>query len=225
MNCRKRISIYSPKSSELFRENIQTKIENKKKKTKRKCLNFKNWSETDDFLLKNLYKIYGNKWKIISTYFPTRTPYQLCYRIKSLKLPVTSSWDFDNDSENLSQNENDKYFKGEDRGFPFDLNKDIEESFFARLQTIKKAYELFEYKDSFKDLNLNENEDILFNDNYSKQIFIKKIVYILSELINDVGFLHMKYIRDDKNKHFLTLMRTCIRVKCALEKERKCLRK
>jgi hypothetical protein len=54
------------------------------KKIKKKCINFKNWSETDDNLLKRLFRNYGNKWKIIAKYFPSRTPYQLSYRIKTL---------------------------------------------------------------------------------------------------------------------------------------------
>jgi hypothetical protein len=55
-----------------------------KKKHKKKCQHFKNWAETDDLLLRRLFVNYGNKWKIIAKYFPSRTPYQLSYRMKTL---------------------------------------------------------------------------------------------------------------------------------------------
>lgn len=68
-------------------EEISMKNKNflRTKKAKKKCLNFKNWNSTDDYLLKVLFRNYGNKWKIISKYFPTRTPYQLSYRLKTLQ--------------------------------------------------------------------------------------------------------------------------------------------
>ena len=168
------------------------------KKTKKKCLNFKNWNEIDDSLLRRLFGNYGNKWKIIAKYFPTRTPYQLSYRMKTLKekddkkqqkkfktekcqeiiMPSKNSKDSDDESKTPDfSNENDSDAKIQQKIFSsseneiknYEKNEKIENSFFKKLNYINSLLKYHGKKsDAFSDLDLNENKNKNENENKNK---------------------------------------------------------
>lgn len=135
------------------------------KKTKKKCQNFKNWGDNEDKLLKRLFRIYGNKWKIIGKHFPTRTPYQLSYRIKTLS---------ENDKK-LS--ENMQNFQKEAPEIPSIYNENFEElnelnddygnENNNNLNDFKENSNQINFCQNFNNVLSNEHNDIINNNNFN----------------------------------------------------------
>jgi hypothetical protein len=129
------------------------KFEFFQKKFKSRCQNFKNWNETEDNLLRRLYRLYGNKWKIIGKYFSNRSPYQLCYRIKKLE-----------------ENSKENFFIGKRDNLQSEI---LENSFFDNLENLQKALKPIQrnrFRSNTKDnantdLELNEDLNIDFEKN------------------------------------------------------------
>jgi len=208
-------------------ENSQ-KSENKKfeliqRKSKSKCRNFKNWSEVEDNLLKRLFRIYGNKWKIIGKHFPSRTPYQLCYRIKTLD---------ENEKKNQEEQKNGKNFSevkiNLSQNSPISQNfsvrksgklfaEIIENSFFEKLENVEKALNSSKISRNANEKNLdfelnlneeNEKENFQLNLNFSET---KDCLNSLGFLLRDINYLSLLKEDEDENKHFLILLKNSIK--------------
>jgi len=108
----------------------------------------KDWSADEENLLMGLYKIYGNKWKIIASFFPKRSAYQLYYHMNILKRESKRS---KKDSDNISPSM--EYFQANTKlksnsgnlGNKKVKNKLIpqENSFFDNLDTLKGLFDKF----------------------------------------------------------------------------------
>lgn len=194
-----------------------------KKKPKKKCMNFKNWSNTDDSLLKRLFNNYGNKWKIIAKYFPSRTPYQLSYRMKILSEDKNNkAKDIDNQEElkfntrSFENSEvNEQNYSSENGNSSHKFT--IEKSFFENLNFFKKTIQFINAEENYEDLELSEEENSEFSDDFHKNKFILK----LENLIKDISYLSTEYCDLDKNQHFETLLETAVRAYYCLTKNKK----
>merc|ERR1711957_144242 len=138
------------------------------RKSKKKCKNFKNWNDIEDKLLQRLFRIYGNKWKIIGKHFLTRTPYQLCYRIKTLdeneKILTEEKKIVQNSTKSPSENFLQK--KKNFENFPENNSRKlfpeiVENSFFEKLENLEKIFEaskisMKKEENDIKVLGLNE---------------------------------------------------------------------
>jgi len=129
----------------------------KKKKKKSKCKKFKNWNCEEDNLLRRLFKIYGNKWKIIEKYFPNRTAYQLNYRVQKL-IKNLSKNDFQNNSQfettqiESKENSCSSYFKRIKKT----KTQILENSFFENFEKLNSLFE-FSNPQNFEGKKFNEN--------------------------------------------------------------------
>ena len=194
------------------------------RKSKKKCKNFKNWNDIEDNLLKRLFGIYGNKWKIIGKHFPTRTPYQLCYRLKTLNenekkeqlIPLEEKQNFD-----LQENE-----KKTSENFPTTgelFTEIVENSFFKKLENLQKIFEASQFptpkeNEEVKELELNEK-----SEESSVKTFpdMKETLSNLGYLLRDINYLSLLNEKNDKEKHFLILQRNTIKTYICLIKKMK----
>jgi hypothetical protein len=209
-------------SSEKSIENVQNKFDIEKK-FKSKCKNFKNWSEKEDSLLKRLFNVYGNKWKIIGKHFSNRTTYQLSYRIKTLE-------ENDKKRDNKSKENSDESSAKEKKDNKF--SEFLENSFFENLKNLQLALKTMKKKSSNSNSNgnfnananqnkknLNSENDINYSDlelnenfgekfNYSQ---LKECLNHLGLLIRDTNYLSLLKKEEDKNKHFPLFLVNCIK--------------
>ena len=182
------------------------------RKSKKKCKNFKNWNIVDDNLLRRLFGIYGNKWKIIFKYFPNRTPYQLSYRMKTLNEKTSQKSSTSNILPDPDSNSLEIPSNSSSKNYEKLFAEIIENSFFEKLDYIKTNL-----KPSFSELDLNEkepeNNKKVRNLNSGE---MKDAITNLGFFLRDVNYLSILHKENDKDQHFVLLLKNSIKTYISL---------